>query len=84
MASLEPAALPDILTCGSDGQQECIVFGETSYGMLWLWFIGAAVLGFALTYGILRAGRLRRSERERLDRNTKTTQRSEKPRKRPF
>jgi hypothetical protein len=60
------------------------VFGETSYGMLWLWFIGAAVLGFALVYGVWRAGRLRRSERERLDRNTKTTQRSEDPQKRPF
>jgi len=47
-------------------------------------FIGAAVLGFALAYGILRAGRLRRSERKRLDRNTKTTQRSEDPQKRPF
>ena len=60
------------------------MFGETSYGLLWLWFIGAAVLGFALAYGILRAGRLRRSERKRLDRNTKTTQRSEDPQKRPF
>jgi len=52
--------------------------------MLWLWFIGAAVLGFALAYGILRAGRLRRSERKRLNRNTKTTQRSDDPQKRPF
>jgi hypothetical protein len=76
--------LPGILTYGRDGQEERIVFGETSYGMLWLWFIAAAVLGFALAYGILRAGRLRRSERERLDRNTRTIQRSDDPQKRPF
>jgi hypothetical protein len=72
------------LTCESDGQPECIVFGKTSYGMLWLWFIGAAVLGFALAYGILRVSRLRRGERERLDRNTKATQRADDPQKRPF
>jgi hypothetical protein len=44
--------------------------GETSLGMLWLWFIGAGLLGLVLAYGIMRAGRLRRGERERLDRNT--------------
>ena len=76
--------MPGILIYGRDDQQERIVFGETSYGMLWLWFIAAAVLGFALAYGILRAGRLRRSERERLDRNTRTIQRSDDPQKRPF
>ena len=38
--------------------------------MLWLLIIGAVVLGCVLAYGILRA-------RERLDRNTKRTQRSE-------
>ena len=32
------------------------MFGETSYGMLWLWVIGAVVLGCILAYGILRAG----------------------------
>ena len=45
--------------------------------MLWLLVIGAVVLGCVLAYGILRA-------RERLDRNTKRTQRSENPQKRPF
>ena len=60
------------------------MFGETSYGMLWLWVIGAVVLGCILAYGILRAGRLGRSERERLDRNTKKTQQAEDPQKRPF
>jgi hypothetical protein len=52
--------------------------------MLWLWVVGAVVLGCILAYGILRAGRLGRSERERLDRNTKKTQRAEDPQKRPF
>ena len=42
--------------------------------MLWLLVIGAVVLGCVLAYGILGA-------RERLDRNTKRTQRSQK---RPF
>ena len=60
------------------------MFGETSYGMLWLWLIGAAVLGLVLAYGLLKAGHLGRGERERLDRNTKTIQRSEDPQKSPF
>ena len=47
--------------------------------MLWLLVIGAVVLGCVLAYGILEAWR-----RERLDRNTKRTQRSEDPQKRPF
>ena len=61
-------------TCEADGRQEPIVLGDV---MLWLLVIGAVVLGCVLAYGILRA-------RERLDRNTKKTQRSEDPQKRPF
>jgi hypothetical protein len=58
--------------------------GQTSFGILWLWFIGAGLLGFVLAYGIMRAGRLRHGERERLDRNTTMRQQSEDPHKRPF
>jgi hypothetical protein len=60
------------------------VMGETSYAMVWLWFIGAGLLGAVLAYGVIRAGNLRRSERARLDRNTVKTQQAEDPRKRPF
>jgi hypothetical protein len=60
------------------------VLGETSYAMVWLWFIGAALLGAVLAYGVMRAGNLRRSERARLDRDTVKTQQAEDPQKRPF
>ncbi len=45
-----------------------------------LWFFIAAaivIIGLFLAYGATRAGRLRRSERERLDRNTEAVRRVE-------
>ncbi|BBC01057.1 O-antigen/teichoic acid export membrane protein [Bradyrhizobium japonicum] len=60
------------------------MLGETSYLMVWLWFIGAFVLGAVLVYGVMKAGRLRRSERARLDQDTARRQRTEDPHKRPF
>ena len=44
------------------------------------WFfiaVGIIVLGLFLAYGTTRAGRLRRSERERLDRNTQAVRHQE-------
>jgi Flp pilus assembly protein TadB len=57
-------------------------WGDVSVTALWLWFIGAFILGAAILYGVLRAGRLRRSERAQLDRNTEAAQRSDDPQKR--
>lgn len=42
-----------------------------------LWGIGIIILGFVLVYGVARAGRLRRSERERIDRRTVELQKTE-------
>jgi hypothetical protein len=42
-----------------------------------VWGIAIVLLGLALAYGVVRAGRLRRSERERLDQNTAELLRSE-------
>jgi len=36
-----------------------------------LWWAGAALLGLALVFAVVRAGRLRRDERERLDQTTR-------------
>jgi hypothetical protein len=55
----------------------------TSVTMLSLWVIGAIILGIAIAYGLLRAGRLGRGERARLDRNTVHTQQEEDPKKNP-
>jgi len=60
-----------------------MLLGHLSANLLWLWFIGAFVLGGALVYGVLKAGRLRHSERAQLDRNTEARQRQEDPHKRP-
>ncbi len=60
------------------------MLGDVSFVMVGLWFAGAFVLGAAILYGIMRAGRLRQSERARLDQNTARTQRAEDPHKRPF
>lgn len=60
-----------------------MLLGHLSANLLWLWFIGAFVLGAVLVYGVTRAGRLRRSERARLDRNTEARQQQEDPYKRP-
>ncbi|OSJ35671.1 hypothetical protein BSZ19_07445 [Bradyrhizobium japonicum] len=59
-----------------------MLLGDTSATLLWLWFIGAFVLGAAILYGVMRAGRLRRSERAQLDRNTEAAQRRDDPQKR--
>ncbi len=42
-----------------------------------LWGIGIIILGLVLVYGVMRAGRLRRSERERIDRRTIEVQKAE-------
>jgi hypothetical protein len=55
---------------------------DTSFILIFVWVIGVVVLGLVLAYGIVRAGRLRRGERERLDRNTRRTQQVEDPQKR--
>jgi hypothetical protein len=47
----------------------------------WVWGIAIVILGVVLAYGIAKSGRLRRSEREKLDRNTVATQQREDPRK---
>ncbi|KYG24474.1 hypothetical protein SE92_32970 [Bradyrhizobium sp. AT1] len=60
-----------------------MLLGQLSANLLWLWFIGAFVLGGVLAYGVLKAGRLRGSERAQLDRNTEARQRQEDPYKRP-
>jgi hypothetical protein len=59
-----------------------MLLGDTSATLLWVWFIGAFVLGGAILYGVMKAGRLRRSERAQLDRNTEAVQRREDPQKR--
>jgi hypothetical protein len=42
-----------------------------------LWGVGIIILGLVLVYGVVRAGRLRRDERERIDRRTIELQKSE-------
>ena len=59
-----------------------MLLGHASDYMLWLWFIGAFVLGALLVYGVARAGYLSRGERARLDRATEQRQRQEDPYKR--
>jgi len=51
--------------------------GTTSVTPIVLWIVGAAILGLALVYAVLSAGRLRRSEREQLDRTTRARRESE-------
>lgn len=60
-----------------------MLLGHLSANLLWLWFIGAFVLGGALVYGVMKAGHLRRGERARLDHATEERQRQEDPYKRP-
>jgi hypothetical protein len=60
-----------------------MLLGHLSADLLWLWFIGAFLLGAVLVYGVSKSGRLRRSERAQLDRNTEARQRQEDPHKRP-
>ncbi|AWL93010.1 hypothetical protein CIT37_12930 [Bradyrhizobium ottawaense] len=56
--------------------------GDTSVSLLWLWFIGAFILGGAILYGTLKSGRLNRRHRAQLDRNTEAAQRRDDPQKR--
>jgi hypothetical protein len=48
---------------------------------LGLWALGAAILGAALVYGVVRAGWLRPHERAELDHHTRVQQGSEDPQK---
>jgi hypothetical protein len=59
-----------------------MLLGQGSVIEVWMWFIGAFVLGGAMLYGVLKSGRLRRSERARLDYNTEQAQRRDDPQKR--
>ncbi|WP_445217012.1 hypothetical protein ACKWRH_33560 [Bradyrhizobium sp. Pa8] len=59
-----------------------MLLGDTSASLLWLWFLSAFVLGGAILYGVMKSGRLRRSERAQLDRTTKAAQRRDDPQKR--
>ncbi|MET0221633.1 MAG: hypothetical protein ABW213_13340 [Tardiphaga sp.] len=58
--------------------------GDNGIGgiQLWMWLIGLFALGGALLYGTMKSGRLRRSERAQLDRNTEEAQRRDDPQKR--
>jgi len=60
-----------------------MLLGQHSTNLLYLWVLGAVVLGGILVYGVSKAGYLRRGERAQLDRNTEATQRREDPYKRP-
>ena len=56
-------------------------FYESGDLQLWLWFAGSAILGLAIAYGIIKAGRLRAEKRHQLDRETRKVQRAEDPQK---
>lgn len=56
-----------------------MLLGDTSVTALWIQFIGAFILGG----GVLRTGRLSRSESAQLDRNTEAAQRRDDWQKRP-
>ncbi|MET4631033.1 hypothetical protein ABIB83_008093 [Bradyrhizobium sp. I1.8.5] len=60
-----------------------MLLGDTSVTALWMLFIGAFILGGAILYGVLKTGRLSRSESAQLDRNTEAAQRRDDPQKRP-
>lgn len=52
-------------------------FYESGSVPIWIWFVGAGILGLALAYSTVRAGWLRREERLSLDRRTEMQQISE-------
>lgn len=58
-------------------------FFQGALPAMWMWFIGAGVLGVALVYGVFRAGWLKPRERAQLDHNTRVQQRKEDPQKAP-
>jgi hypothetical protein len=59
-----------------------MLLGQISVTTIWMMFIGAFILGGAILYGVVKTGRLRRSERAQLDRNTEAAQRRDDPQKR--
>lgn len=59
-----------------------MLLGDLSVKAVWLMFLGAVILGFAIWYGVRRSGHLRRSERAQLDRNTEAVQHRDDPQKR--
>ena len=58
-----------------------MLLGDTSVTALWMMFIGAFILGGTILYGVIKTGRLCRSERAQLDRNTEMAQRRDDPEK---
>lgn len=46
-----------------------------------VWVIGVVILGLAIAYGVVRAGRIRGAQRQQLDRNTLARQVTEDPQK---
>jgi hypothetical protein len=59
-----------------------MLLGDLSAKAVWLMWIGAFVLGAAILYGVLKTGRLSRSEQAQLDQNTEAAQRRDDPQKR--
>jgi hypothetical protein len=55
------------------------MFGETSFGLLWVWVLAVVILALVLVYGIRKSSRLTSREKRDLDEHTKSRQRSEDP-----
>jgi hypothetical protein len=55
--------------------------GPWSVEMFYIWGFAIIVLGAVLLYGMRKGGHLRRSERARLDRNTRDAQVRDDPQK---
>jgi hypothetical protein len=58
-----------------------MILGHLSVNMLYVWGIGIVLLGVALWYGLRKGGNLRRTERSRLDENTRAAQIRDDPQK---
>ncbi len=56
-----------------------MLLGDTSVTALWMMFIGGLILGGTILYGVMKTGKLRRSERAQLDRNREMAQRRDDP-----
>lgn len=59
-----------------------MVLGHASVVLFYIIGLGVVVLGIALFFGMRKAGKLRRDERERLDQNARMAQRRDDPDKR--